>query len=107
MSNDDIQDVIIAHCGIVCSKCGSFRKGKCKGCHSEKPMFRNCPIKKCNLAAKLATCADCNDFQNLKGCKKLNNIISKIFGLIFRSNRIGNLVHIREVGLEAFKEEQV
>ena len=104
--NSDIQDVIIAHCGIVCSKCGSFRRGKCKGCNSEKPMFRNCPIKKCNLAAKLATCADCKDFQNLKACKKLNNIISKIFGLIFRSNRIGNLVDIREVGLETFKEEQ-
>jgi hypothetical protein len=43
----------------------------------------------------------------LKKCKKLNNIISKIFGLIFRSNRIGKLVRIREIGLNGFKEENV
>jgi len=103
----NIQEIIIAHCGLVCSKCGTFIKGKCKGCHSEKPMFKNCPIKKCNVESNLATCADCKDFQDLKKCKKLNNLISKIFGLIFRSNRIGKLVRIREIGLEKFKEENI
>jgi Protein of unknown function (DUF3795) len=103
----DSQDVIIAYCGIVCSKCGAFIKGKCKGCHGDKPMYKNCPIKKCNVAADLATCADCKDFKDLKKCKKLNNLISKIFGLIFRSNRIGNLVHIREIGLEKFKGKNI
>jgi hypothetical protein len=104
--NPSDQNIIIAHCGIVCSKCGAFTKGKCKGCHGEKPMFKNCPIKKCNLGNNLATCADCQEFQDLKECKKLNSFISKIFGLIFRTNRIGNLVHIREIGLETYKEEQ-
>jgi hypothetical protein len=99
------QNVIIAHCGIVCSKCGAFLKGKCKGCHSAKPMFKNCPIKKCNLENELVTCADCQEFQDLKRCKKLNSFISKIFGLLFRSNRIGNLVRIREIGLDAYKKQ--
>jgi hypothetical protein len=56
------------------------------------------------MAANLATCAD---FQDLKKCKKLNSLISKIFGLIFWTNRIGNLVRIREIGLEGFKKENV
>jgi hypothetical protein len=105
--NATVQEVIIAHCGLVCSKCGSFKKGRCHGCHSEKPMFKNCPIKKCNIDGNLATCSDCADFEDLKKCKKLNNFISKIFGLLFGTNRIGNLVRIREIGPDVFKKEQV
>jgi len=37
MSEPD-QEVVVAHCGLVCSKCGAFKNGKCEGCHSEKPM---------------------------------------------------------------------
>jgi len=36
----------------------------------------------------------------------LNNFISRIFGLIFRSDRIGGLYRIREIGLDAFKSER-
>ncbi|PIR13824.1 hypothetical protein COV49_00895 [Candidatus Falkowbacteria bacterium CG11_big_fil_rev_8_21_14_0_20_39_10] len=64
-------------------------------------------MKKCAGGRGFATCADCRDFTNLKECKKLNNLISKFFGLVFRSDRIGNLNQIREVGLEKFKEEKL
>jgi hypothetical protein len=100
------QKTIVAHCGLVCSDCGAFKKSKCKGCYGGKPMFPNCPIKKCNLDNHRATCAECPDFQNLKDCGKLNNLISKFFGLVFRSDRIGNLNKIREVGLEKFRADQ-
>ena len=53
------------------------------------------------------TCADCTDFQELRECKKLNNIISKIFGFIYKTNRIESLNRIREIGLEKFKAENV
>ena len=49
------------------------------------------------------TCADCKYFQELRECKKLNNIISKIFGFIYKTNRIESLNRIREIGLEKFK----
>ena len=94
---------MIAYCGLVCSDCGAFKKQKCQGCHSEKPMFKNCPVKKCAIEKSYSTCADCEEFEDLKQCKKLNNFISKIMGLIFRSDRIGNLYQIRENGLDAFK----
>ena len=94
---------IIAYCGLVCSDCGAYKKHKCQGCHSEKPMFKNCPVKKCAIENSFSTCADCVEFEDLKQCKKLNSFISKIFGLIFRSDRIGNLNKIREKGLDTFK----
>lgn len=104
MTNNN-QTTIIAYCGLVCSKCGAFVKGKCKGCHSERPMFKNCPIKKCNMGNNFSTCADCKKFNDFKQCKKLNNFISKIMAFIFRSNGVRNLEKIREVGLDKFKEE--
>ncbi|MBN1256790.1 MAG: DUF3795 domain-containing protein [Planctomycetes bacterium] len=104
MSTEE-KEVIVAFCGLACSQCGAYRKGKCEGCFSEKPMYRRCPIKKCNLENNYESCADCTSFEDFRHCKKLNNIISKIFGFIFRSNRIANLEEIRRIGLEKFKTE--
>lgn len=100
------KEFIVAYCGLACTNCGMYLKQKCAGCYSDKPMNRNCKMKACAMEHKYITCADCSDFDNLKDCRKLNNIISKFFGFIFRTNRIGNLYRIREVGLEAFKEEK-
>ena len=98
------KDVIIAHCGLVCTRCGMFLKGRCQGCHSERPMNRNCKMKECSLSRGYSTCAECTDFKVLKDCKKLNNIVSKFFEFIFRTDRFGNLETIREIGLEEFRE---
>ena len=99
------ENIVIAHCGLVCSDCGAFRKGKCTGCYGEKPMFRNCPVKKCCLAGQRATCAECAEFPDLRQCRKLNNLISKLFGLVFRTNRIANLLRLRAVGPVEFRAE--
>ena len=104
--SEDSQELILAYCGLVCSDCGAYLKGRCQGCHSEKPMNRGCKVKPCVKKIGCTTCAECTDFANLADCKKLNKWISKIFALIFRSNRIGNLSRIREVGLDKFKEEK-
>ena len=101
----DPTEFVLAYCGLVCSNCGAYRKGKCKGCHSDKPMNKGCKVKPCAMEKNYKTCADCGDFTNLKECRKLNNWISKIFAFIFRSDRIGNLCRIREIGIERFKEE--
>jgi len=97
---ENAQDTIVAYCGLVCTKCYGFRKGKCQGCHSEKPMYKKCPVKKCNIDNGYSTCADCKEFTDLKKCKKLYNIISRIFGLVFRTNRMANLEKIKQFGIE-------
>jgi hypothetical protein len=104
MSNND---VIIAHCGLCCTNCGMFIKQKCLGCHSDKPMNRNCEMKACSIGRGYSTCASCNEFKDFKQCKKLYNIISRFFCFIFKTNRIGNLNRIKEIGLDNFKKEKI
>ena len=89
---------IVAYCGLVCSDCGAYKKGRCGGCHSEKPMNAVCKVKPCAKDRGYCTCAECSEFDDLKDCKKLNNFISKIFGFVFRLDRIGNLNKIKEAG---------
>ncbi|MBU1153973.1 hypothetical protein KKB84_08465 [bacterium] len=106
MSGTNTQDMIIAYCGLCCTNCGMYQKNKCQGCHSDKPMNRNCRMKACAMARGFITCAQCADFTDLKGCKKLYNVVSRLFGFVFRSDRIGGLNSIREIGLERFKEKK-
>lgn len=100
---NDAEDVIVAYCGLVCSECGAYTRGRCQGCHSDKPMYRGCKVKPCAIERNCSTCAACEDFPDLRKCRKLNNVISKVFGFIFRSNRIANLDRIRQIGLDEFK----
>ena len=99
-------EVIVAYCGLVCTNCGAFKKGKCLGCHNDKPMNRNCKMKSCAMNKGYVTCADCTDFSDLKECGKLYNLISRFFGFIFHTDRIENLKQIRKVGLEKYKIER-
>jgi len=99
------KEVVIAHCGLICSACGAYLKSKCRGCNSDKPMFRKCPVKKCNLEKGYRTCGDCTEFDDVRRCKKLNNFISKIFGFVFRSDRIAKVERIREVGYDQYSNE--
>ena len=99
-----LNEPVVAYCGLVCSDCGAYKKQKCAGCFSDKPLFRNCPVKKCAGERNLTTCADCSEYEDLRQCKKLNSFIAKLFQAIFRSNRIGNLEQIRADGLESFKK---
>lgn len=84
-----------------------FIKGKCQGCHSDKPMNRNCEMKACSIERGYFTCASCKDFGDFKQCKKLYNLVSKFFGFIFHTDRIGNLNRIKEIGLDNFKQEKI
>ena len=105
MSEND-KEIMVAYCGLICSECGMFKKGKCPGCYGDRPINRNCKIEKCNVDNDYQTCAECKKFPELQNCRKLNNVISKVMGLIFRTNRNANLYSIRDAGLEKFKSEK-
>jgi hypothetical protein len=100
------EDILVAYCGLVCTNCGMYKKGSCAGCHSARPKNRNCSMKKCAMGKNYSTCAECTEFTDPKKCRKLNNPVSRFFGFVFHTDRIGNLNRIREVGLEAFGEER-
>lgn len=93
---------LIAACGLYCGGCRKYRMGKCPGCHeNEKASW--CKIRKCCMENKFHTCAECD--MDVTQCQRHNNLISKIFAIIFRSNRAACIRYIREKGEQAFAEE--
>lgn len=93
---------LIAKCGLYCGSCKSYQKGKCPGCtKNEKAAW--CKVRSCCLENNYQSCADCPS--DLKACKKLNNPISKLFALVFRSDRQACLQCIKAQGYETYAKE--
>ena len=69
------------------------------GCR-EGPRFASCPVRACCLENGFSSCAECQTPADPRDCKKFNNFVSKIFGLIFRSDRRACILQIREKGLQ-------
>ena len=86
---------LIAACGLYCGACKKYIMCKCPGC-SENIKATWCNIRKCCKENGYHTCAECS--MNTKDCKKFNNFISKIFSLIFRSDRNACISYIKEKG---------
>lgn len=90
---------LVAYCGLYCGACGAYRKGRCPGCHeNEKAAW--CKVRSCCRDEEFASCADCGQFSDPNDCKKFNNFFSKLFGLIFRSDRAACIKQIRNLGIE-------
>ena len=49
------------------------------------------------------TCAECD--KDVTDCRLYNNLISKFFSIVFRSDRSACVRYIREHGEQAFAEE--
>ena len=95
---------VVAYCGLYCGACKSYMKGKCPGCfENEKAAW--CKVRNCCIENSYGSCADCQIVSDLKECKKLNNLISKLFALIFRSNRLACLALIKEIGYDEYAGE--
>jgi len=92
---------LIAMCGLYCAACGKFLKGKCPGCHENKKASW-CGIRICCFEKKIASCADCDQFDDVMSCKKYNSFMAKLFGFIFKSDRAACVQAIRENGYEQF-----
>jgi hypothetical protein len=90
---------LVAYCGLYCGACGAYLKERCQGCHeNEKATW--CKIRVCCKDRKITSCADCKDFANAKDCKKFNNLMSKVFALLFKSDRAACIKQIREIGIQ-------
>lgn len=92
---------LVACCGLYCGACSRYLKKKCDGCR-ENAKATWCKVRSCCLTKEIATCADCDEFNDPKQCKKFHNAISRLFGLIFRSDRPACIACIRHEGREAY-----
>lgn len=98
------QDAHIAACGLFCTHCGAFKKGKCTGCQSA-PLFKKCPVRLCCVGKGITTCADCDEFpapRDYHECKKLNNLLAKVASFVFRTKRLDALALLRDEGMDAY-----
>jgi len=92
----------IAACGLYCGACRKFLSGKCPGCkNNEKASW--CKIRQCCIDKGYSNCADCE--QEVRNCKIYSNFISKVFALLFNSDRPACIDYIKEHGRTAFAEE--
>ncbi len=99
---------LLAYCGLYCGACKQYLAEKCEGCKKNIKSEKWCQLKNCCKENNYQTCADCSTFattESLKNCKKFNNIFSKIFSLLFRSDRASCIGRIREVKSEKFVDE--
>ncbi|HEX2957966.1 MAG TPA: DUF3795 domain-containing protein [Chitinispirillaceae bacterium] len=93
----------VAYCGLYCGACGAFKKGRCPGCSlNQKASW--CKIRSCCIEHSYQTCADCKEYSDPMQCKKFNNFVSKLFALVFKSDRAGCISQIKAKGLEKHAE---
>ena len=90
---------LVAYCGLYCGACGAYLRDRCPGCH-EKAKAKWCKVRSCCIANEYVSCADCREFGDPGDCTKFNNLISRLFGLVFRSNRAACIRQIRELGIK-------
>jgi len=92
---------LVAYCGLYCGACKKYLAGSCPGCR-ENNKASWCKIRSCNIEHGYASCADCKEFTNPMECKKFNNFISRIFALIFKSDRAACIAKIKATGYEQY-----
>lgn len=92
---------LISFCGLYCGECPSYKKQKCPGC-AQNVKASWCKVRSCCLAKGLGSCAGCDEFPDVKECKKHNNFISKMFGLFLNSDRAKGIEFIKSNGYEEF-----
>ena len=92
---------LIAYCGLYCATCRSYIKGKCPGCaKNEKATW--CKTRTCCIDNSYGSCADCTTHANAMDCKKFNNVIAKVFSVVFNSDRKACLDMIKTSGRDGF-----
>ena len=99
-----VDENLVAYCGLYCGACGAYRKGKCPGCR-ENAKASWCKVRSCCAENRQGSCGECGKFSDARECGNVNNFVSKIFSLIFRSDRPAGIRFIREKGRRAFAEE--
>lgn len=103
MRSISVDSALVAHCGLYCGACKAYRKGRCPGCHDNHKATW-CTVRTCCREHAYASCADCTEHPDPMQCRKYNNFISKLIGLVLRSDRAACIRQIKERGIQGHAE---
>lgn len=96
---------LVSYCGLYCGNCKKFKKGKCQGCQSNSSATW-CKVRTCNIDNKYKSCADCI-YPGINDCKKFNNPLAKLFGLVFNSDRAASIQMIKNEDYTTFVNQMI
>jgi len=101
MKELNVDSKLVSFCGLYCGPCSKYLKGKCPGCaENEKATW--CKIRSCCIEKGINSCAECNEFSDVKDCKKFDNFVAKMFEFVFKSDRKAGIKMIKESGYDEF-----
>ena len=101
--NANADPSLVAYCGLYCGACYKLKKGKCPGC-AKNVKATWCKIRSCNIEHNYKSCADCVTNSH-RSCKHMNNMISKLFSLVFKSDRNACIDRIKEISIDKYALE--
>jgi hypothetical protein len=99
-----VDPALIARCGLYCGACRKLLAGRCPGCR-ENARATWCKVRSCCAERGFSSCADCGAPPDPRDCRKFNNPVARLFGLVFNSNRAACVARIRELGPERYAAE--
>ena len=95
-------DSLFSLCGLNCGLCPMFIRGDCGGCFTDSPCYPSCPIAPCSVRhGNVEYCYQCEEYP----CKRYDGI-DKHDSLISYRNQKKDLAKAKEMGIEAYLEEQ-
>ncbi len=98
----EIDENLIAFCGLYCGACPRYIKEKCKGCkNKEKSSW--CKVKPCNIENGLKSCAECKQFGSVADCKMFNPFTIRLGEYISRTSRKAGIEMIKAKGYDYYK----
>ena len=62
-------------------------------------------MRRCGIDKKYLSCADCEQFDNPEDCKLFNNIMARLFALVFRSDREACIRQIKAAGITSYAND--
>lgn len=96
------EDTLFSLCGLNCGLCPMNIRGSCGGCFSDSPCYPTCDIAPCSVRhGGIQYCYECEEYP----CARYKNF-DKWDSLISHRNLNKDLVKAREIGIEAYREEQ-
>ena len=106
MEVKELDNSKISYCGFYCGACSKFIKDQCFSCKGDDPEcavgYKACKVRPCCIEKGIESCADCDEYDSVKDCKKYNPLMIRFGQFITRTNRRKGIEMIKEKGEQEF-----